>query len=105
MSCSSTFGAKSRVGDAARFGVLPRTKDPVIVFSQRAVQSGELPELHLPQVVLIFRCLNALFQNVSNLLYGFFHVLHGVSGYEGVQRLVLSWQHLSIFPADLPLLH
>lgn len=44
-------------------------------------------------------------ESSSNLLYGFFHVLHGVGSYEGMQRLVLSWQHLSIFPADFALFH
>lgn len=40
----------------------------------------------------------------ADLLHGFLHVFHGVGRDQGVQRLVFSWQHLAVFPADLPLL-
>lgn len=47
MACSSTFGAEGGVGDAAWLCVLPWTEDPVVIFPQCAVESGQLPQLHL----------------------------------------------------------
>lgn len=47
MARSTTFGTEGGVGDAAGLRVLPRTKDPVVIFSQCTIESGQLPQLHL----------------------------------------------------------
>lgn len=47
--------------------------------------------------------LNSLWS--SYLLHSFLNVLHSVGGDQGVQRFIFPWEHLSIFPANLPLLH
>lgn len=41
----------------------------------------------------------------SHLFHSLLHIFHGVGGDEGMQRLVLSWQHLAVFPAHLAFLH
>lgn len=105
MACSTALGTEGGVGDAAWLSVLPRTKDPVVVFPQCAIESRQLPQLHLSKVILIFRRLDALFQDVAYLLHSFLDILHGVGGDQGMQRLIFPWEHLSILPADLPLLH
>lgn len=40
---------------------------PVVVLSQGAVESGQLPQLHLPQVVLVLGGLDALLQDGTDL--------------------------------------
>lgn len=104
MACSTTFGTECGVGDTAWLRVLPRTKNPVIIFPQCAVESGQLPQLHLSEVILVLRCLNALLQDGTNLLHSFLDILHCVGSDQGMQRFIFSWQHLPIFPAHLPLL-
>lgn len=44
-------------------------------------------------------------QAPTDLLHGFLHVFHGVGGDQGVQRFIFPWQHLAVFPADLPFLY
>lgn len=78
VACSPTLGTQGGVCDAAGLSILPRTKNPVVIFPQGAVKSGEFPQLHLTQVILIFRSLNALFEDVSNLLYCLLDILHSV---------------------------
>lgn len=80
MAGSTALGTEGGVGDAAWLSILPRTEDPVVIFPQRAVESRELPQLHLSKVVLILGRLNALLQNVANLLHSFLDVLHCVGG-------------------------
>lgn len=46
MAGSTTFSAEGGVSNAAWLRVLPRTKNPVVVFPQCAIESGQLPELH-----------------------------------------------------------
>ena len=40
---------------------------PVVVLSQGSVESGQLSQLHLPQVVLVLRGLDALLQDGADL--------------------------------------
>lgn len=40
---------------------------PVVVLPQGTVESGQFPQLHLAQVVLILWCLDALLQDVTDL--------------------------------------
>lgn len=50
-----------------RYGLPPRPYVPVVVFPQRAVEPGQLSQLHLSQVILVLGRLDALLQNVPNL--------------------------------------
>lgn len=40
---------------------------PVVIFPQRPIETCQLPQLHLAQVVLILGSLNALLQNIPDL--------------------------------------
>lgn len=72
---------------------------------QRAIQLGQLPQLHPSQVVVALGHFDALRDHLLDLVHRLLHRLGRARRDERVQRLILAGQRLPIFAAHLALLH
>ena len=108
-----TGGADHVVGHVGLVLTLPGlvVRSPAVsaahlaVLTEGSVQQSQLSQLHLSQLVGTLGHLHPLLDDLLDLVDGLLHGLGVRGGHVGVQRLVLSWQGLSILPSHLPLLH
>lgn len=72
-------------------------------FTKRSVQLGQLAQLHATQIVVSFGHLDALANDVLDLVHRLLHTLRIGGCDEGVQWFVFAGKRLAIFAADLAL--
>ena len=102
---AATLGAEDLVGDdGLRFRDLLELGEAVVL-AQRAVEQRQLAQLLSPQVVLLLGNLDSLLNNVFDLERGLRDIVWIGCSDVGVQRLVLAWHRLTVFPTNLALLY